>query len=113
MDHKTRKTIAASLRSAAAKLQTTKVKAAVELSSDEKKALRKSLTDAVRKVVASPSFLKLVNEEVEFPDRFNEDAELAAVKEVVIENNGTRVVFTIGDEEWSHQIGAFSVDRIS
>ena len=97
---------------AAAKLQAKEVKAAVELSSDEKKALRKSLTDAVRKVVASPSFLQELNEAVDFPDRFNQDAELAAVKEVIIENNGTRVVFTLGDEDWSFQIGAFSVDRI-
>ena len=45
--------------------------------------------------------------------RFNRIGDdYATITAVVVENNGTRVVFTLGDEEWSYQLGAFSVDRV-
>jgi hypothetical protein len=116
MDKRTRLKVAASLRAAASKLLATKtknVKAAVELSPDEKNELRKALTDAVQRTISSPRFLQQLNEDAEFPERFNRIGDdYATITAVVVENNGTRVVFTLGDEEWSYQLGAFSVDRV-
>ncbi len=92
---------------------TKNVKAAVELSSDEKKELRKALTDAVQRTISSPLFLQQLNETADFPERFNRIGDdYATITAVIVENNSTRVVFTLGDEEWSYQLGAFSVDRV-
>lgn len=99
MDQKTRREVATALRTAAAKLAANTKVSALGLSPESKEDLRRAVVSVVNDLMKKQEFLQQVNEQVSFPDDFNEDLNLAAVHELEISPDGKLdIVLGVGQQ---------------